>query len=549
MKKGIFLLLLSTLLLSVVGCNKSGGAKKSNNTFYYNLSGTPTTLNPLSSTDAYSSNVHSYVLEGLLTKDIETNEWQPGLAESWSIENDGYDFVFKIREGVKWHDGKPFTVEDVKFSFDAVTHPENKYKTAHMKSYFANFKEAVVEGPRTIRFKASKKYFGNLMSIASGGYLAIVPKHIYENPTKEQEKELNKTLIGTGPYIFKELRRGKGISLVQNKDWWGYKTDLHKNEYSYGEIFMRFINESSVAIQRLEKGDLDFNALSPEEYEQKTNGPRWGKDVLKVKTENKSVKGYGFVGWNFKSPIFKSKEVRKAMNYLMNREEMNKKFRFGYSVLATGPLYVQSEYANKDVKAIPFNVTEAIKILKNDGWKDTDGDAVLDKMIDGKKTKLAFTILNPSKTFSKYLTMYQQDAKKAGVAIEVKYIEWNSFIKALDERNFDAVTLAWSGGSLDWDPKQIWHSDSAANNGSNFISYSNKEVDKLIDQAQLTLDKEARKTMLKKVYKLIAEDYPYIFLFNDRYTFYGHTKRMQKEKDTYTYGVGYGSKWSIKPAK
>jgi len=516
---------------------------KQGGTFYYNLGSTPTTLNPLSSSDAYASSVQAYVLESLGSRNSDTYGWDPALATSWTVSKDGLQFDFKIREGVKWHDGKPLTVEDVKFSFDAIVDPSDKYHTAHSKPYYENIEKVEILDKNTVRFHVKNKYFGNF-DVAAG--LTIVPKHLYENPSEEQEKKLNKTLVGTGPYIFDDFKRGKGITLVANKDWWGKTVADKKGENNFSKVFLRFIKDSTIAIQRLEKGDLDFNALTAEEYEKKTSGKGWGKDVFKVKTENKSPKGYGFIGWNMQDPIFKSKNVRKALYHLVNRKEMIDKFRFGYSVPATGPTYLQSEYANKTVKPIAFDPKEALEILRKEGWKDTDGDLILDKVIDGKKTPLSFTILEPSQDFVKYLTVFKEDAKKAGVDVKIKVIEWNSFIKALDERNFQAVRLAWSGGSVDWDPKQIWHSSSADNQGSNFIGYKNTTVDKLIDEARFELDKEKRKVILSKVYKEIADDFPYVFLFNDKYTFYGHTKRMQKVKDTFKFEVGLGCWWISK---
>jgi peptide/nickel transport system substrate-binding protein/microcin C transport system substrate-binding protein len=115
----------------------------------------------------------------------------------------------------------------------------------------------------------------------------------------------------------------------------------------------------------------------------------------------------------------------------------------------------------------------------------------------------------------------------------------------LDERNFDSVALAWSG-AFEYDPKQIWHSSSDTPSGSNFIGYKNPEVDKLIDQARETIDKKSRIRQMRKIYELIAADVPYIFMFNSKYTFYGHTSRMKRVKDTYKYDVGIGY-WWIQP--
>jgi len=541
--KGLVLLLaLITLSQKAFSAPQTMGSPnaKFGGQFKYNLGERPTTLNPLSSTDYYASVVQGYVLETLFDRDIDTYEWRPNLASSYTVSKDGLSFEFTLRDGVKWHDGKPLTVADVKFSFDAIMHPKNKYKTAHMKPYFESIKEAVVTGPNKIQFVAKQKYFKNFESIAT---MTIVPKHIYENPTKAQEKQLNKTLIGTGPYKFVKMEKEKGITLDANKDWWARKDPTRAGENNYASFLMRFVKDTTIEVQRLEKGDLDFISLTAEQYEQKTKGPNWGKSVSKVKTKNISPKGYGFIGWNLADEKFKSVNVRKALYHLINRDLMIEKFRFGYSVPATGPWYVQSEYADQSVKAIKYDPKLALELLRAEGWKDTDGDKILDKEINGKKVPFSFTILEPSQEFVKYLTIFKEDAKQAGIDVNVKVVEWNTFIKLMDEKKFEALRLGWSAGSVDNDPKQIWHSASSGEGGSNFINYNNPVVDKLIDEARETMEKPARIKVLKKVYKMIAEDYPYAFLFNDDTLFYAHTKHMKRAKDTYNYGVGITYWW------
>jgi ABC-type transport system substrate-binding protein len=511
--------------------------------FKINIDQAPTTLNALSSTDAYASQVQTLILDSLLNRNQDTREWEPALAKEWSISKDGKSFEFTLRDGVKWHDGKPLTIEDVKFSFDAIMDPKDKYKTAHLKPYYENIKTAEVIAPNKIKFTVGTPYFDNFSVVAG---LTVVPKHLYANPTKEQEKILNKTLIGTGPYMLKEFDRAKRIVLAANPNWWGRSLPLMKGRYNFKTMTMRFIQDPTIAIRSIENGDLDYLALQPDEYVQKAVGPKWGKSVHKIKTQNKQPGGFAFVGFNLTNPIFKSVKVREALVQLFDREKMIKKLLFDLSTPATGPLYLQSDYADPTVKPIAFDSKAALKKLNEDGWKDTDGDKVLDKMIDGKKVKLSFTILEPSPDFVKFLTTFQEDAKKAGVDVQVKVIEWNAFIKLLEERKFEAVRLAWGGGDIDWDPKQIWHSDSIKNSGSNFVGYKNPKVDKLIDESRIIMDKKARITKLREVYRIIAADVPYIFLFNGKFRFYAHSDRVGKEKETYTYAIGSEYWWLSK---
>lgn len=513
--------------------------------FSINMGSGPTTLNPLTSTDAYSRRVHEYVMDSLLRIDPDTYEWLPSLAEKWTVSEDGTVFEFTLREGATWHDGKPVTAEDVVFSYEAIVHPENKYRTAHRRPFFESIKKAEIIGEerRVIRFTTRDVYFGNFDVIAG---MFIVPKHIYEDPDEEQQRVLNRTVIGSGPYILKEFDRSRRLILERNMNWWGNEVEFLKGAYRHREVFVRFIQDNVMAIQRLVRGDLDFLGLTPENYVQNTRGDQWGESVFKRRVRNKEPKGYAFIGLNLRNPIFQSQKTRRALSYLVNRELMIDKFLFGLAEPATGPLYRTSIYADPDVEPIPFNIAKAYQLLLEDGWADLNNDQVLQKEIDGTMHRLSFTILEPLQDFMKYLTIFRENARRVGVDIDLRYVEWNTFIRLLDEGRFDAVRLAWSMNSIDWDPKQIWHSDSIDDGGSNFIAYSNPEVDKLIDEARVLMDRDERVKKLRRVYRQIAEDAPYIFFFNTTETFYGHTKKMQFERETLNYEIGTNYWWMSK---
>lgn len=517
------------VFILLMGCqDKNKGGSKS---IIYNIGGEPTTLSPLSASDGYTSAVHAYVFETLLDRDIDTYEWKPALATEWSISKDKKVFEFKLREGVKWHDGKEFTAEDVKYSYDVIF--TDDFKSVQMRPYYESIKSVEVLDKYKIRFTVKDDYFQNF-DVCAG--ISVWPKHFYSN--SENKKEFGRKLIGTGPYRLSKYDKGQKLIMIQNKEWWGRNVDTEKNSYLISKVVLKMVMEENVYLELLKKGDLDFQSLRPEGFVKKTVGDIWDKKITKVKTENRSPKGYSFIALNLKHPILKDKEVRRALSMLLNRPLMKDKFEYNLSEFATGPVYVQSDYASDKVKPIDFDPNAALKILTQAGWKDSDKDGILDKVINNKKTQLSITILEPSLDVMKYHTVFKEDASKVGVEINIKNIEWNSFVKLLDEKNFEAVRLAWAGGGVEWDPKQIWHSSSIAGAGSNFISYSNPEVDRLIDQSRQLYEREQRIPLLKKVHELISADYPYIWWFNQKYTLYGHTKRVIKPKDTFTYGIG-----------
>jgi peptide/nickel transport system substrate-binding protein/microcin C transport system substrate-binding protein len=517
------------LTLLLFSCQKS--SKKLGHSISYNLGGEPTTLNPMSAADAYSQKVHSYIFEALLDRDSDTFEWKPALAEEWTISKDKKVFEFKLRPNLKWLDGVELTSEDVKYSYDVMF--SDDWKAVQIRPFYESIKSVEVLDKLRVRFTVKDDYFMNF-EVCAG--LSIIPKHFYTNP--DNKKKFGKNLIGSGPYKLNKYEKGQKIVLTQNPDWWGRMVPEMSSSHRIKKINLKMIVEENVALELFKKGDLDFMGLRPDGYIKKTVGEIWDKRIIKVKTENKTPKGYSFIALNMKHPILKDREVRKALSMLFNRPLMLNKFEFDLALAATGPVYVQSDYASPNVQPIEFNPQKALSLLSQAGWSDSDKDGILDKVINGKRTNLSITILEPLQEVVKYLTIFKEDARKVGVEINIKNIEWNSFVKLLDEKKFEAVRLAWGGGGVEWDPKQIWHSSSIEGASSNFISYSNPQVDALIDQARKLYDREKRIPLLRKVHEIIAADYPYIFWFNGKYTLYGHTKRIKKPKDTFTYDLG-----------
>ena len=280
----------------------------------------------------------------------------------------------------------------------------------------------------------------------------------------------------------------------------------------------------------LKKGDVDYDnyPLTPEKYVELTKDSAALAKVEAVKTENSSPSNfsYGFIGWNMKTPLFRDRDVRMAMSMLINRDQMIEKFRFGMSEKATGPFGNRNPSSSPDVKPVEFDPKGALALLEKTGWKMGPGG--LSKVIDGKETPFVFTLIHAHPDAEKYFTIIKEDMRKVGITMNIKYVEWTSFVKLLDERKFEATSLNWAAGDLEPDPKQIFHSASIPAPGSNFVSYSNPEVDKLIDQARGTMDAKARLPLMRKIHELIAADQPYSFLFNSKSTLYGNTKRIKK---------------------
>ncbi len=505
-------------------------------TFVRSLGGEPPTLHPIMATDAYSRRVWDLTVDSLLERKMTDWDWAPRLAEKWEISKDGKTFTFTLRKNATWHDGKPVTAEDVKFSFDAVFEP--KYMAQHLIPYLQGIDRVEVVNPQTVKVYTKDAYYKNFDSFAS---INIIPKHIYSDVNKS--RKMTRTLVASGPYKVEKFERGQKIILKRNDNWAAKEDPYYKGAFNFQTVDLRFYKDENIEIERAKKGELDMIELRAESFVNRTKGAPWGKSLFKKQIENDAPKSYGFVGWNMRRELFQDRNVRVALAHLMNREEINKKFLYGFSELATGPTFNRSEFASPNVKPLQFDPKQAQELLTKAGWADTDKDGTLDKVINGKKTPFRFTLIYPTKEVEKWWTHYQQDLRKAGIQMDLKFLEWNTFLKLLDDGNFDAATLAWAANDIDWDPKQIWHSSSAVPGGSNFIYYKNPEVDKLIDEARFTLDKNKRVKTLRKVYEIIANDAPYVFLFNSKYAFYAHSKDVGLPGDTMRYGAGLEFWW------
>ncbi|MFP5519565.1 MAG: peptide-binding protein [Bdellovibrionia bacterium] len=535
--KTLVLIALSVVASTASAAKPNTNAPKGGN-FVINLGGEPPTVHPITSTDVYATGVQSYVCEGLLSRDQQTYAWKPRLAEKWEVSKDNKVFTFFLRKDAVFHDGKPVTAEDVKFSFDAIF--DKNYQAAHLQPYYEGLSKVEIVDSHTVKIHAKDSYFKNFDSAAG---LTVIPKHVYSNV--EKSKKMNRELVCSGPYVLSKFDRGQMIQLKKFDKWWGNTSPDYAGAFNFAMITMRFFKDENVILERAKKGDLDYIDLRIESYMKKTSGHPWGKTLMKHQVENSAPKGYGFVGWNFRRDLFQDKNVRIALAHLMNREEMNKKFRYGMSELANGAVYIKSEYSPNN-KALNFDPKKAQELLTKSGWQDGDKDGVLEKVINGKKTAFKFTLIHANKDNEKYWTLYREDLKRAGIDMEIKFLEWNSFLKLLDEGNFDAVSLGWGGGSVDPDPKQIWHSSSAVAGGSNFIGYKNPAVDKLIDQARLEPNREKRVKLLQQVYKAIADDAPYAFMFNDKYYFYATASKIGMPAETFKFDVG-SDFWWLKP--
>ncbi|MBM3382478.1 MAG: peptide ABC transporter substrate-binding protein [Betaproteobacteria bacterium] len=510
-------------------------------TFVESVSANPTSLFPLTDNDGEASAVQNMFFESLADRHWDTFDWLPSLASKWEISKDGKQFTFTLNKSAKFSDGTPVTAEDVKFSYDVIF--MKGVMTAHLRPYYSAIKKVEILSPDKVRFTTGDVYYKNFDVVAG---LTVFPKKhymkLYAKDNSMTKAEATRDPLGSGMWLLEKWDGNQQIIFKRNPNYWNKEELVKTGRWNYDRYIYKVIPEENVEFEMFRKGDLSFKGLIPKQWARQTDGPEFKSKLVKVKTVNKAPVGYSYIGWNQKNPLLASKDVRWALSHVADLNTWINKIEYGMHEPTVGPYSVKSEQHNPSLKAVEFDLDKARARLKAAGWTKAGKGGVLEK--DGQRLELTIIYPQQSKeTTEPKLVDFKQKAAKVGIAINLKAIDWTTFTKLLDDRKFDGAALGWSRAA-DGDLKQIWHSDSINNKGSNFISYSNKEVDQLIDQHRMTLDKNKRNELARNLQKIIYEDQPYTFLTERLYTLYAHQKNIKKEKDTYAYTIGQ-SFWQI----
>ncbi len=467
-------------------------------------------LTPLVSTDIYARIIENLVLQSLAERDPDTLEWVPILATGWRISDDGLTITFDLRADARFADGSPVTADDVVFTYEQIMDP--KIDTPHVRSYYAKIDRVDKDGDHRVVFHLNEPYFKGF-EICAG--LSILSKKFYSRFTPQQFNETPGLLFGSGPYQLsvapETWRPGLGqVELVRNDRYWGLAP-------AFNRIVFREIEEDTARLASFINGEIDWFSPTPEQYPTLKDDPTINKRAHRHEYDT-ILSGYRYIGWNQqrdgKPTFFADARVRRAMTMLIDRQQMCQRLMSGLATIATGPFHRLGNQFSPSVEPWPYDPPRAIALLKEAGFEDRDGDGVIESQ-DGRPFRFKFTYRTGDENYHQ-MALYLKDAfARAGIAMELDRLEWTIMLQRLDERDLDAITLGWSG-TIESDPYQIFHSDQMAGRGHNFIHYKNEELDRLIEQARVTLDEEERMQLWHRCHEIFHEDQPYTFLFTMR---------------------------------
>jgi peptide/nickel transport system substrate-binding protein len=492
----------------------------------------PEQLNPLTSNDAGASSILGNIFESLLRRDPRTLELRPQLAVARpEISEDKLEYTFKIRQDAHFQDGRALTGEDVLFSIKAIKCP--LVNAPFQRVYYESIVDAQLLDPSTIRFKARERYFLNENVL---GGIDVLPRHYYdpENLLKEvtvtelagdyakHEEQVRKFAqhfnqsysrnpMGSGPYKFKSWSTGQEVVLERDPHYWG------NGKEGIDQVYIdvrksRVINNMDAALVNLKAGNLDTMGLQPLQHLRQTSGARFDKDYEKYIY---STPSYSYIGWNNAHPVFQDMRVRQAMTYFTNREQMVKTILFDLGQVVDSPIYRFRPEYDENLFSYPYDPQKALALLGEAGWKDTDGDGILDKEIDGQRVPFRFEIkFNSGNDIRKSVGLALQDElRKHGIDAQVRALDWTIFLDEVRNRKFDAVILGWAMSVNEPDAYQVWHSSQAENRGSNNISYKNPRVDAILEEYRRTFDADKRIEQYREFQRILNVEQPYTFLF------------------------------------
>lgn len=481
------LILLFTFLL--ISCQKAPDIKEP-----FSITGASSAdakrLLPLFASDSASADISGKVFNGLTKYDKNLNI-VGDLAERWTISKDGKEIIFYLRKNIKWHDGKEFTADDVIFTYKAITDPKNP--TPYSSNY-GPVKEVKAVDKYTVKVSYEKPFAPALESWGMG----IIPKHLLEG-RELFNSSFNRNPIGTGPYKFKEWITGQRIILEKNSYYF-------EGTPFFEKFISRIIPDPSTMFLELRFGGIDFMGLAPAQYKyygQKANFKKYF-NIYRYPSF-----GYTYIGYNLKNPLFTEKKVRQAITHAINKREIIEGVLLGYGTPCTGPFPPSSWAFNPDVRDFEYAPEKAKKLLSEAGWK-LDNDGILIK--NGKRFSFILLVNQGNEARLKTAQIVKEQLKKVGIELNIRVLEWQSFLELVTKRQFQAVLLGWSL-SRDPDLYDIFHSSKTKPGEFNFVGYGNPEVDILIEKAREVLDREERKKLYKRVHALITEDQPYTFLY------------------------------------
>ncbi len=469
----------------------------------------PKSFNYYLDNNVFSSKVFSSMFETLLNMNSMTLEYEPHLAEKWSISADKKTFTFWLDPDARWSDGKPITAEDVKWTYDAIMMPENM--TGVHKVSLERLEPPVVLGTYKIQFRAKEVHWQNL-GAASGFH--ILPKHVFAG--RDFNKINFEFPVVSGPYRLGKYEEGIYATLEQRHDWWKRNAPSSRGSGNFQTIKYKFFAERSNGFEAFKKGQIDmFAVYTAYLWVNQAKGEKFDKNwIVRQKIVNRHPIGFQGFAMNMRRPPFDDVRVRKAMACLVDRRKMNRTLMYNQYFLHRS--YYEDLYDKEHPcpnTLTEFDKEKARKLLAEAGWKVNSQTGFLEKQ--GRRFVIKFLTRAPSS--EKFLAVFGEALKDVGIELVIDKKDWAAWAKDMDEFNYEMTWAAWGAG-LFKNPESMWASKEAdRRSGNNITGFKDARVDQLIEKQKAIFDLNQRHQICREVDQIVFEQHPYVLLWNIDY--------------------------------
>ncbi|MCA6092929.1 ABC transporter substrate-binding protein [Streptomyces sp. SCA3-4] len=502
----------------VAGCSAPGGSggAGAKDSLVVGLANEPETLSPLL---GYGKDGNSKIFDGLLRRDAAM-KLQPALAAGLpEITDDGRTYTYKLRQGVTFSDGKPFSAKDVVFTYRTIL--DEKTNNA-AKGELDAIDKVTAQGDDTVVFALKYPY----APFAERTVLPIAPEHAAKGQDVNTGS-FNTAPIGTGPYVLTGWSKGEKLTFKANPTYW-------RGEPKVKKLTMAIIKDDDVRATRLRSGDLD-GAILPPNLAKGFKGDK-GKLTLTAKTTD-----FRGVTLPTAGKVTGDTAVRRALDLAVDRKAMVDKLLEGAGRAGYGPVPTDSEWFARGTER-PHDPDKAKKLLDDAGWR-SGGDGIREK--DGERA--SFTLWFPAgdKLREEHALAFASDAKKAGIEVKVQSGTW----EVIEPRMKNDAVLAGGGNPADpdFDLYNLLHSSLALDGFNNMAAYADPDVDKALEEGRRSGDKNARKAAYDAVQRGLADNPGYIFLthVDHLYVMNDGWRELTTQVEPHDHGLGAGPWWNV----
>jgi len=465
----------AAIALLLLGCAVDGCRQRmplDEGTLVIALPGAPDSIDPRLAADAYGTQILQMTHASLIRMDAAGNP-VPDLAESW--EQDGPNaFRFRLREGIRFQDGRELTSADVRDTFEWILDP--KHRSPHRHAYSAISR---IETPdeRTILFRLKEPFAPFLSGMVRGIVPRGSPVSAYSPP------------VGAGPFRIDDYQRDEAVRLSRYE---GY----HGGPPAIARVVVKFVPDTNVRFLELKKGSVNFvlNGVDP--------------DLLPAVLENRNLameeapgSNASYLGFNLRDPVLSDRRVRRAIALAIDREAIVRSIWGGHADVADSILSPGYWAHAEGLPPVRHDPRSAAALLDAAGYRDPDGE--------GPEPRLRLTYKTSQNELRRRIAaVFQEQLRKVGIDVTVHSYEWGTFFSDIRKGNFQLYSLTWVGIQ---DPDiyhYAFHSGSVPPEGANRGGYRNPEVDRLLEAGRREISREKRKAIYGKVQRILSEELP-----------------------------------------